>query len=79
MTGLGVVYGLVLELVAAGVMLPIWANAVGAASLGVPFIIPIGFVTHLVYGVLLGAVSGFAASRERSRSATRKPEGRSAT
>lgn len=68
--GLGALYGIVLEFVAAGVVLPVWANAVGAAALPVPFLIPIGFVTHLVYGVLLGAVFGIAMTRERSRSAT---------
>lgn len=73
--GLGALYGIVLEFVAAGVVLPIWANAVGAAALPVPFLVPIGFVTHLVYGVLLGAVFGIAMTRERSRSATQeRPE-----
>lgn len=70
--GLGALYGIVLEFVAAGVVLPIWANAVGAAELPVPFLIPIGFVTHLVYGVLLGAIFGIAMTRGRSRSATRE-------
>ena len=66
--GLGAVYGVVLELVAAGVVLPLWANAVGAADLPVPFILPIGFVTHVVYGVLLGAVFGAATTRGRTAS-----------
>ena len=68
MIGLGALYGIVLEIVAAGIVLPIWANAVGAGPLPVPFIIPIGFVTHLVYGVLLGAVYGLVTTRERSES-----------
>jgi hypothetical protein len=66
MIGLGAVYGIGLELVAAGVVLPLWANAVGLGPLPVPFIIPIGFVTHLVYGVLLGAVFGYVLTRNGS-------------
>ncbi|WP_254272490.1 hypothetical protein [Haloarcula marina] len=73
MIGLGAAYGIVLELVAAGVVLPIWANAVGLGPLPVPFIVPIGFVTHLVYGILLGAVFGYVLSRDRSRSAMTEP------
>ena len=65
--GLGALYGIVLELVAAGVVLPLWANAVGAAELPVPFIVPLGFVTHIVYGVLLGAVFGTMMVRDRTR------------
>ena len=77
MIGLGAAYGIGLELVAAGVVLPLWANAIGAGPLPVPFLIPIGFVTHLVYGVLLGAVFGVVMTRERSRMGTAEPsEGR---
>jgi riboflavin transporter FmnP len=71
--GLGALYGVLLELVAAGFVLPIWANAVGAATLPVPFLIPIGFVTHLVYGVLLGVVFGVVMTRERSTMAASEP------
>jgi uncharacterized membrane protein YagU involved in acid resistance len=70
MIGLGAVYGIVLEVVAAGFVLPIWANTVGAGPLPVPFLIPIGFVTHLVYGVLLGAVFGYVVTRDRTASMT---------
>lgn len=74
MIGLGAIYGIILEIVAAGVVLPIWANAVGAGGGGlpVPFIILPGFVTHLVYGVVLGAIFGLVMARDRSRSGTRK-------
>ena len=65
-TELGAIYGLVLEFVAAGVALPIWANAVGVGPLPIPFLIPIGFLTHLVYGILLGAVFGFLLIRDRA-------------
>lgn len=79
MIGLGAAYGVVLELVAAGVVLPIWANAVGLGPLPVPFIVPIGFLTHLVYGVLLGAVFGYVLSRDRSRSAMAGPREQAST
>lgn len=67
--GLGALYGIVLELVAAGIVLPVWANAVGAAALPVPFLVPMGFVSHLVFGLLLGAVFGVMRTRERAKSA----------
>jgi hypothetical protein len=79
MIGLGAVYGIVLELIAAGVILPMWANAVGLGPLPVPFIIPIGFVTHLVYGILLGAVFGIVMTRKGSPWATDEQLGRAAT
>jgi hypothetical protein len=74
MTGLGAAYGIVLEIVAAGFVLPIWANAVGAAALPVPFLIPMGFVTHLVYGVVVGAVFGLVMARNRTGAATGESE-----
>jgi uncharacterized membrane protein YagU involved in acid resistance len=70
MVGLGLVYGVPLGLVAAGVVLPVWANAIGAGPLPVPFIIPMGFLTHIVYGVLLGAVFGYVVTRQRSLATT---------
>ena len=69
-TALGGLYGLILEVVAAGVVLPLWANAIGAGPLPVPFLIPIGFVTHVVFGLLLGAVFGYFVISDRSRSMT---------
>ncbi|WP_144902888.1 hypothetical protein [Halobellus captivus] len=67
--GVGAVYGVILEIVAAGFVLPIWANAVGAGGGGlpVPFIALPGFVTHIVYGVILGAVFALAITRNRSK------------
>lgn len=79
MIGLGAAYGIVLELAAAGVVLPIWANAVGLGPLPVPFIVPIGFVTHLVYGILLGAFIGYVVTRDRSRSAIAEQREQAAT
>lgn len=64
--GLGAVYGLVLEFGAAGLVLPLWANAVAGANLPVPFLVPIGFATHLVYGAVLGAVFGYTVAHQRS-------------
>jgi hypothetical protein len=68
--GLGAAYGIVLEIVAAGFVLPLWANAVGAGPLPVPFLVPMGFLTHVLYGVLLGAVFGYAVTRDRTESMT---------
>lgn len=68
--GLGAVYGVILEIVAAGIVLPIWANATVAAGLPVPFWIPMGFLTHIVYGVLLGVVFGLVMTRGRSPAST---------
>lgn len=68
MVGLGVAYGIVLEIVAAGFVLPLWANAVGAGPLPVPFLVPMGFLTHVVYGAFLGAAFGFVVTRDRAES-----------
>ena len=77
MIGFGAIYGVILEIVAAGIVLPVWANAVGAGGGGlpVPFIILPGFVTHILYGVVLGAVFGIATARDRSKPvASEEPE-----
>lgn len=63
---LGVAYGAGLGLVTGGVLLPLWLDVGGVSSLAVPFLPIPGFVgeftaalvlavSHLVYGVLLGA------------------------
>jgi uncharacterized membrane protein YagU involved in acid resistance len=55
--GLGAVYGVVLTVVGPGVLMPIWMNAVNPAANAPLFAIgAMSFVTHLVYGLLLGAV-----------------------
>lgn len=77
--GLGAVYGIVLEIVAAGFILPLWANAVGAGPLPVPFLVPMGFLTHILYGVLLGAVFGIVVTREPSGPVTEERTERPAT
>ena len=67
--GLGTAYGIVLDIVAAGFVLPLWANAVSAG----PLPVPMGFLTHIVYGVLLGAVFGYAVTRDRTAPMTEEP------
>jgi hypothetical protein len=56
--GLGLAYGVVLWLVAAAVVMPIWMGLVGLPSPGVPNLNPQSLVGHLVYGVLLGGLYG---------------------
>ncbi|WP_440008062.1 histidine kinase [Halomicrococcus sp. SG-WS-1] len=55
-TGLGLAYGVVLWLVAAAIVMPIWMGLVGLPSPGVPNVNPQSLVGHLVYGVLLGGL-----------------------
>lgn len=71
MIGLGAVYGIILEVIAAGFVLPLWANAVSAGGgLPVPFIVLPGFLTHILYGVVLGGVFWFVLTRGRSKPTT---------
>lgn len=52
----GVAFGLVLTVVGAGIIMPIWALAVGLDGPGIPYVTVASFAWHLVYGVVLGAV-----------------------
>lgn len=54
--GLGLAYGVVLWLVAAAIVMPIWMGLVGLPSPGVPNVNPQSLVGHLVYGALLGGL-----------------------
>lgn len=55
--GLGAAYGVVLWIVAAGIVMPIWLDVVGFASPPpLPNLTVMGLIGHLVYGVLLGVV-----------------------
>lgn len=54
-TLLGLGWGLLLWVVAAGVIMPIWMMAVGLDAT-VPNLSPIGLVSHTVWGLLLGAL-----------------------
>jgi len=59
---LGLVYGVLLWVVAAGIVMPVWLDVVGfAGAPPVPNLDPMSLVGHLVYGVLLGV--GYVAFR----------------
>lgn len=55
--GLGIAWGVALWLVAAGVIMPLWLDVVGAPSPGVPTWNPWSGVGHVVYGAVLGGGS----------------------
>ncbi|WP_254534800.1 histidine kinase [Halomarina litorea] len=56
----GVVYAVVLAVVGAGIVMPIWLDAVGvAAQPGIPNVTTASLVWHIVYGVVLGALFPF--------------------
>lgn len=59
----GAGYGLVVWLVAAAVVMPLWLSAVGLPSPGVPNFDPQSLVGHLVFGAILGAVLAALANR----------------
>jgi uncharacterized membrane protein YagU involved in acid resistance len=53
--GLGLVYGLTLWIVAAGVVMPLWLSAAGFASPPpLPNLGVMGLFTHLAFGLVLG-------------------------
>lgn len=53
----GIIYGLVLTIVGAGVIMPIWLNAVGFATPPpIPNITGASLVRHFIYGGILGTV-----------------------
>jgi hypothetical protein len=63
----GVVFGLVLAVVGAGVVLPIWLGVVGVdVGASVPFVTVPSLLWHAVYGVVLG--TGFHAADGRGLS-----------
>jgi hypothetical protein len=56
--GLGIIWGFVLWMVAAGLIMPLWLAAVGF-PLAPPFpnwALPGSLIPHLVYGVILGVL-----------------------
>jgi hypothetical protein len=56
----GVVYGTVLAVVATGIIMPVWINAVGVVSAPtVPYITTGLLGMHLLYGLVLGALFPF--------------------
>ncbi|MFB6234339.1 MAG: histidine kinase [Halopenitus sp.] len=53
----GVIYGLLLAVVGAGIIMPIWLNAAGfPASPTMPFVTNATLLWHLVYGLVLGSL-----------------------
>ncbi|SFL55154.1 hypothetical protein SAMN04487950_4178 [Halogranum rubrum] len=55
-TALGAIYGVVLWVVLAALVMPVWLSAVGfAGAPSLPNFDPTSLVAHLVYGVALGA------------------------
>ncbi|MGM0590972.1 MAG: DUF6789 family protein [Halobacteriota archaeon] len=55
--GLGIAYGVVLWIVLAAVVMPIWLGAVGfPGTPPLPNVNPMSLVGHIVYGVVLGVV-----------------------
>ncbi len=53
--GAAVVFGLVLAVVAAGLLMPLWLNAVGVSA-PLPRIFPAGVAGHAVWGLVFGGV-----------------------
>ncbi|WP_238398222.1 hypothetical protein [Halorussus salinus] len=60
---LGAGYGVVLWLVAAAVVMPLWMSAVGLAAPAIPNLDVNSLVGHVLYGALLGAVFAFVRRR----------------
>lgn len=60
---LGAAYGVVLWFVAAGLVMPVWMDAMGLSAPSIPNLGVMSLAGHLVYGVLLGAI--FAAMMHR--------------
>jgi len=59
----GVVYGVVVWLVAAALIMPLWLSAVGfAGAPSLPNVDPTSLLGHVVYGGVLGAVFPFASN-----------------
>lgn len=53
--GLGLVYGVVVWVIAASFVMPVWVGMMTVGSRAVPTFNPISLVGHTVYGVVLGA------------------------
>lgn len=62
--GLGIVYGVIVWVVAAAIVMPIWLSAVGfPGAPPLPNFNPTSLVGHVVYGVVLGALFPLLRSR----------------
>lgn len=61
----GVLYGVVLAVAAAGIIMPIWLGVVGVEGApSVPYLDPTFLAWHVVYGGVLGAVFPYVADLE---------------
>lgn len=63
LAALGTGYGVLLWLVAAAVVMPLWMSAIGLAAPAIPNLDVNSLVGHVLYGALLGAVFAFARRR----------------
>jgi hypothetical protein len=63
-TVLGVAWAVVLALVAAGLLMPVWISAVGVGDLVFPNVTETGVMGHVLWGLVLGAVYGFLRERD---------------
>lgn len=54
--GVGIVYGVVVWIVGAAIIMPLWMGAVTPASPPVPNLNWLSFAGHIAYGVVLGAL-----------------------
>lgn len=61
--GLGIVYGLVVWVVAASFIMPAWVGAMTPMSPPVPDFVPESAIGHAVFGVLLGGYYGYVSGR----------------
>ncbi len=58
----GIVYGLVLTIIGAGILMPIWVSVVGLGSPPIPNVTGPSLVWHLIYGAVLGGIFPFVKS-----------------
>ncbi len=62
-TALGVVWAIILAIVAAGVLMPVWLGAVGVDGVVFPNVTETSVIGHVLWGFVLGAVYGFLRER----------------
>lgn len=63
-TVLGVAWAVVLAVVAAGVLMPVWIGAVGVGDLVFPNVTETGVLGHVLWGLVLGATYGVLRERD---------------
>ena len=60
----GVVYGLMLALVGAGLIMPMWLNAMAfSAAPAIPYVTADTLLWHVVYGTVIGGIYPFLVTR----------------